>query len=83
MIVAYLDGKTETCVLDLWKNALHNDASKPSKKESQEIGVIMQGLDGWVKQDKVKRFTDFGVQKWWARVDDFTADVDDNLILPM
>lgn len=42
--------------------------SKPSKKDSNEIGLIMQGFSDWVKQSRTKRFTKFGVQKWWARV---------------
>ncbi len=68
LIQSYLENKRETCVLDLWQNALGGgEYTKPTKKESQEIGMIMQSMPNWVKQDKVKRFTNFGVQKWWAR----------------
>ena len=67
LIQSYLDGKFETCVLDLWKNAMGNEFSKPSKKDSQEIGMIMQSIPGWVRQEKSKRFSDFGVQRWWVR----------------
>jgi len=67
LIASYLEDKSETCVLDLWQNALRNEYTKPTKKDSQEIGVIMQLIDGWKKQEKVKRFQTFGVQKWWAR----------------
>ena len=67
MLTAYLENKTETCVLDIWRNALKNDYGKPSKKDSQEIGIMMQSIDGWIKQDKAKRFADFGLQRWWAR----------------
>ena len=68
LIKGYLEDKDKTCVLDLWKNALGNDFSKPSKKESNEIGLIMQSLNNWEKQDTTKRFQEFGVQRWWARV---------------
>ena len=67
LISGYLENKMETCILDLWKNALGNDFTKPSKKDSQELGLIMQSIPGWSKQDRVKRFPAFGVQRWWAR----------------
>lgn len=79
LIQSYLDGKDETCVLDLWKNALGNEFSKPAKKDSQEIGVIMQGMEGWIKREKVKRFADFGVQKWWARENNEETDRYDDI----
>jgi hypothetical protein len=44
-----------------------SEYTKPTKKDSNEIGLIMQNQSGWVKQDKVKRFERWGVQKYWAR----------------
>ena len=68
MIQSYLDGRHETCVLELWQNALGmSEYSKPTKKDSQEIGIIMQSMDGWEKQPKPKRFPGYGLQRWWAR----------------
>lgn len=68
MIEDYLTDKKEICVLEIWKRALKmSEFSKPSKKDSNEIGLIMQSMPGWEKQPTVKRFDDFGVQKWWAR----------------
>ena len=68
MIQSYLDGRHETCVLELWQNALGmSEYSKPAKKDSQEIGIIMQSMDGWEKQPKAKRFPGYGLQRWWAR----------------
>lgn len=85
MIQEYLSGKSEVCVLDLWKNALHNgDFSKPTKKDSNELSIIMQGFEGWEKATKVKRFGEFGVQKYWYKVvPDWAADVPDDEILPL
>ena len=69
MIEDYLTDKKEICVLEIWQRALKmSEFSKPSKKDSNEIGLIMQSMPGWEKQQTVKRFDDFGVQKWWARV---------------
>jgi len=81
LIESYLEDRSETCVLDLWKNALNNEYTKPTKKDSQEIGIIMQSIPGWQKQDKVKRFAAFGVQKWWARERQISLDepLDDGL----
>ena len=68
LVQTFLDSKYETCVLDIWYNALKmSEFTKPSKKDSQEIGMIMQSIPGWVRQEKSKRFSNFGVQRWWAR----------------
>lgn len=68
MIQAYLDGKNEVCILEIWRDALQmSEYTKPTKKDSNEIGLIMQNQSGWVKQDKVKRFDRWGVQKYWGR----------------
>ncbi|MBR5772236.1 MAG: hypothetical protein IKY00_03390, partial [Clostridia bacterium] len=51
--------------------ALHgSEFSNPTKKESQEIGIIMQGVAGWEKAKKTKRFGQFGVQRYWRKIDD-------------
>ena len=70
MIESYLEDKTETCVLDLWINALReSEYSKPTRKDSSEIAVIMQSMSGWVKQKNPKRFPAYGLQKWWSKTD--------------
>lgn len=80
MIEDYLEMKNEICVLELWQNALKmGEFSKPSKKESNELGLIMQSMPEWEKQPKVRRFDNFGVQKWWKR-----AGVDEEIdLLPL
>ncbi len=67
MIEAYLDGRDEVCVLELWKYVLGNEFAKPSRKESNEIVLIMQGLPAWKKQDVAKRFAEHGLQRYWKR----------------
>ena len=70
MIESYLEDKTETCVLDLWINALReSEYSKPTRKDSSEIVIIMQSMSGWVKQKNPKRFPAYGLQKWWSKTD--------------
>lgn len=67
MIESYLDGKKEVCVIELWKNALDNQNLKPTRKDSNEISLIMQDIPGWIKLEKSRRTNDFGVQKCWVR----------------
>ena len=66
MIEGYLEGKTEVCILELWQTALDMGSfSKPTKKESVELGLIMQNFEEWEKQENPKRFGKFGLQRWW------------------
>lgn len=79
MIEDYLENKTEICVLELWQEALRmGEYSKPTKKESQEIGLILQSMSGWVKQPYPKKFPVYGNQRWWANEDNSDQiDLDD------
>ena len=88
MIADYLATHTEVCIMELWKNALKmGDFSKPTKKESNEISLIMQGMDGWEKAKKVKRLGDYGPQLYWFKQATQWADevssMDDEGILPL
>lgn len=82
MISDYIKDKSEVCVLELWQEALKMGSySKPEKKDSNEIGLIMQSLDGWDKAKNPKRFAKFGLQKYWVREHpDFEEiDTDDDI----
>lgn len=68
MIEAYLETKMRTCVLDLWQNALHNEYTKPTRKDSNEIVAIMQNVKNWTKSDKPERDNRFGLQRFWYKV---------------
>lgn len=75
MITEYLNGKSEVCVLQIWQHALNmGEFSKPTKKDSQEIGLIMQNLENWKKQPYPKTFAGFGSQRWWRK--EGCADID-------
>lgn len=67
LIEDYLYTRSEVCILQIWKDALGNEFTKPNKKESNEIALYMQSLSEWEKQDKPKRFGDFGLQRYWTR----------------
>lgn len=73
LIEDYLKRKDVTCILDLWKNALDNDFSKPTRKESNEITLIMQSMNGW-KKSKYERFGEYGTQMCWRKTKEKAND---------
>lgn len=70
MIAHYLDGRDEVCILELWQCALNNPMSKPTKKDSNEIALILQSTGEWERMEGKKRFTNYGVQTGWKRITD-------------
>lgn len=77
MIQEYLEDKTEVCILELWQEALKNGDSKPSKKDSIDIALILTGsFPDWEKQTAVKRFPEYGIQKWWKKTSAMTDFVE-------
>lgn len=73
VIEQYLEDKNEVCVRELWLNAFHNEYKELSKKDSIEIGMIMNGMKGWNKVGL--KHTNYGRQRCWQRaisaVDEF------------
>ena len=68
MIRDFLEGKEEVCIPMLWYEALGMRSDlKPTRKDSTEIGLIMQNCEGWVKQKKTKKFKDYSSQRYWKR----------------
>lgn len=67
MIEEYLKNKTEVCILELWQKALDNQFGKPTRRESNEIVLILQSFDGWVRDDKPSRSPEYGLQRYWHR----------------
>lgn len=66
MIESFLKNREKTCILELWKVALDNPFSKPTRKESNEISLILQSLKGW-ERGQVERFGDYGTQLCWSK----------------
>ena len=69
MIESYLKNKKETCVIELWQEALGNHTTRPTKKDSTEIGLIMQNMTDWEKQRSSKRIGEFGHQRYWSKTE--------------
>lgn len=66
MIEDYIKDKQKVCVMELWKYALDNEFSKPTRRESNEITLILQSIGGW-ERGKIERHQAFGNQMFWNR----------------
>lgn len=68
MIRDFLETKNEVCIPMLWHEALKMRSDlKPTRKDSTEIGLIMQNCGGWVKQKSSKPFKNYGTQRYWKK----------------
>lgn len=76
-IMQYLDDQKKAhnstvCIIELWHRALNEpEESKPTRKDSIEIGQIVSSIPGWV-QGPNKISTPWGRQKYF-RKDNFAA----------
>ena len=67
LISDFLETKDEVCVPMLWYEALNMRSDiKPTRKDSNEIALIMQSMEGWVRKPS-KRFKDYGTQQCWKK----------------
>lgn len=68
MIKDFIETKNEVCIPMLWHEALKMRSDiKPTRKDSAEIGLIMQSCEGWVKQKNAKPFKNYGTQRYWKK----------------
>ena len=54
----------------LWnygKKHLNNEFTKPTKKDSNDIALILQSLGGWERETKSIRTSDYGIQRVWKK----------------
>ena len=70
MIEAYIKNKDKVCILELWQHALDNQFSKPTRRESNEIALILQSFNGWVRDDKPSRSNEYGLQRFWHKTNE-------------
>ena len=67
LIRDFLETKQEVCIPMLWYEALKMRSDiKPTRKDSNEIALIMQGMEGWVRRSTL-RFKDYGTQQVWKK----------------
>lgn len=62
----FLETREEVCIPMLWYEALKMKSdSRPTKRESNDIALIMQGMTGWERQETPKHFKNYGTQRFW------------------
>ena len=77
MIEDYLESKLKddkVCVIELWQKALREEFSKPSRKDSNEISLMMGQVEGWEKMKSPQR-TNWGHQKVWKKTENSIFDL--------
>lgn len=68
MLDAYLEKKDVVCIMDIWHMAFNNPVtSAPTRKDSNEIAVMLNKRKDWIKQDKVKKMGKYGPQRVWVK----------------
>ena len=79
MIEDYVKERRKVCILELWKYALDNEFSKPTRRESNELTLILQSIGGW-ERGKVEHDMRFGNQLFWYKKEEphiIENDIDD------
>ena len=76
MISAYLEDKKKVCIAELWVRALNGDLTKMTRKDSNDLVLIMQSIEGW-ERGPVARFSGYGRQVSWLRKPGLIAVPDD------
>mgnify|MGYP000278723089 CR=1 FL=1 len=61
-----LDELGERSMAELWREALQ-EPGKPAPRQSLEIADLLQGLEGWERGSGNRRFSGYGVQKYWVK----------------
>lgn len=68
LIFDFIADKTEVCVRQLWHEALDMPSTaKPSRKESNEIALILQATGEWERSEETKRIKSYGMSRYWKR----------------
>ncbi len=70
LIRDYLEGRQRVCVLSIWENALKEKYTHPTKKDSTEIGLIMQQMDGWERSPNPIYIENYGTVRGWIKKQD-------------
>ena len=80
LIAEFLREQRVTCVLKIWRECLGEWNAKPSKKDSAEIGQILDRLPGWEREKIPQRFANYGHQRVWKRKALKLIPTDDNTL---
>lgn len=70
MIESYLEKCDKVCIIEIWQNALGNEFSKPTRRESNELTLILQNIGGWERDEKPSRSERYGLQRFWHKTNE-------------
>lgn len=82
MVEDYLRRKEKVCIMELWKFALKNEFTKPTRRESNELSLILQSLGEW-ERGKIEKHEAFGNQMFWYRTSKLDLQSIDDSDLPL
>ncbi len=68
LITDYLEHKEETCILELWTEALKEPDRKPTRKDSVDIAQILISSGEWQRAGRQRRYPKYGKQNLWCRI---------------
>ena len=67
-VLAYIENRTKTCVLEIWHDGLKKlSYEKPTKHESRTINLILQNSGEWEPTGNVNVFKNYGRVRTWER----------------
>lgn len=66
MIKEFLENRTRTCALEIWKDAL-GEQGRPQKWQASEINSIILSLPDWKKMPYPTKFDNYGSQRGFQK----------------
>ena len=72
LILQYLSEKEvgyKICGLEIFTNCFNGIKKNYSRGEAKEIARIMTYLNDWERGEKSFRFKDYGVQRYWEKIE--------------
>ncbi len=67
LITEFLKERKRVCIIMIWQECLNEHILKPSKKDSAEIGQILNNMEDWEKARNPAIIGQYGAQKYWRR----------------
>lgn len=72
LIREYLDNQEvgyKVCCLELFTKCLNGIKKNYDRSASRDIGRILNNIPGWERGEKTTRLQDYGVQKYWEKME--------------
>lgn len=60
--------RTEVCLAEIWCECFGNDKNDMTRANLVAIREIMSRMDGWERRTEVKRFSFYGVQRYYKKI---------------